>query len=1783
MPIQSRWLSVLLLLVLPTVAQAITWDGGGDGTNWSDPLNWSTNAVPTALDDVLLDGGISVALDVPAQTAGLTLDSAIISGSANLTVNGLLDWGLGEHAGSGTWTILGGATLTANDIKTIQGIVDFNCDVVWEPSAIVFGASGRVIHQAGFDFDVVPSGSKSKRGITHNAIPQSGTDPTADSPTNFVFTFGGSTNLLAPIAFDVSVQNLGGYVSAADVEFNSGSDNSGSMSLAVGVDVWHREGTHTLRGTYTTTGGGFPNGLRFNGNQTEAVFDTGFSASADIPVIASGPLSLAVDLVKVTLSEAIINISLGIFNGDLNFTGINNSLTATNGPVTLTGSALFDTNSPTLLDGDFTFTNGMSVLGAGLVLEEGSDIVVPASGSFIWDSSLQNQTISPAANEASLRIEGLLRIVAGSQTPRVFTWFDLVTGGTLNIEAGAIFQLENDSNLQGSVVLDGDLYLRQGNHSMLDPFNASGPGTIEVQSAATLETTFLAALEAYMLISGTLITDDPTEFSGGLRAGGGTFSGNGWINSTGITDFDSGSAVDANDINVDFTCSNDANWFNGPINLQDATLETAVGTSFYLDHVASALPMTNIANGFFLPRGMVSVRNHAALPPRIEVPFLFSDTSSLVLDLGTIYPKIEFRDDGSIEGNVHVGFGCELNVTAGTTTLNPATPAQGDGQIYIDTNGRMVIFDEVDVRTTVRGELSAANAATFKKPLRSEGGTFSGGNPITAENGVTFEPDTNVDATVFKGSTFFTMQGVSYWYGGDIVIEGNSRVITGTLSEFNVIQTGSNLGIKEDPLTSALEVFELNGELHFRVAIGTTPSIEADLQTNPGSLLHVEPGVTLAIRDGGTIGGNWLLDATSKVRVLFEELIFSTTGVLGGNGRVESSLGGRVNMQGTVDPGDPAEVGILEVIGAWDWDADAKVTWDVHEFAADQLTMSGAQLLNGTLEVRINDTRTQGSFMGPVLTAGSVTGAFHTTTLLGGVGFIVNTIYQSPQVLVTLTAQPGTIQGVLFDDDNTDGQLTAGELPIQGWTVDLLDDQGSTIASTVSDAGGNYSFPGLTAPQVYFVQPQLPGGWIHTNGPANGQPNAGVLAEVQPNTTTTLNLGFSDVSGRIVGQVVHDIDGDGVLDVADPALRGVQVVAVGVDVPGTTTVVSDEDGNFEFVLVPGTYNIAPIPFPGWQPAFPTPLPTLTIAAGDVIENNYLGIDSPRRSVRGIVFLDVNQNGEFDRLIDTVVAPDKVRIDGALGTEPQTFEGYGVGRQYGALLGSSSFTVSHPTDEFRILSPPGGILEIRSAAESGNDIVQNFALVPGSVLSGYVYLDLEQDMLNDPAVDKPFAQKKINISGVGKVTTDANGFFSVPVDPGDYTITVVHPNITQSGPTVFTVASNSAKNIEIPLVDNRPTVLVNTLADIVPGSLRDAILNLNAGQAARLRLELVTGVAVLQQALPSLTVPTVVESALTLKLASPQLVVDGSSCVGCDGLILQADGNVIRGLQFQAFPGHGLVVQSSENLISGNAFVGNGGNGIEIESGDRNKIGLASGDRGNLVQNNAGAGIRVAGGTRTEISGNFISGNTGLPIDVVSMDPPRPTLQYLDSAAEFITGVVQGDPFETYVVEVFGNAACAGGDQGPAETYLGTVMTEADATGLASFSAPVAGPADFWTATATVFGGSTSEVSVCLDVNVTAVKPLPLNESVTHFAYPNPARGNTQISFGMTKSAHTRVRVYNLAGRLVDTLHEGQLPPGRHEVRWSGADNRGQPVASGIYFYELRIGSETYTQKIARIQ
>jgi choice-of-anchor B domain-containing protein len=84
--------------------------------------------------------------------------------------------------------------------------------------------------------------------------------------------------------------------------------------------------------------------------------------------------------------------------------------------------------------------------------------------------------------------------------------------------------------------------------------------------------------------------------------------------------------------------------------------------------------------------------------------------------------------------------------------------------------------------------------------------------------------------------------------------------------------------------------------------------------------------------------------------------------------------------------------------------------------------------------------------------------------------------------------------------------------------------------------------------------------------------------------------------------------------------------------------------------------------------------------------------------------------------------------------------------------------------------------------------------------------------------------------------------------------------------------------------------------------------------------------------------------------------------------------------------------------------------------------------------------------------------------------------------------------------------------------------------------------------------------------------------------PNPFRGSTRISFDLPAAGRTRLEVFNVAGRRVAVLLDGErVAAGSHAVTWRGEDERGRLVAPGVYFARLTAADGERTRKLVRIR
>jgi hypothetical protein len=81
------------------------------------------------------------------------------------------------------------------------------------------------------------------------------------------------------------------------------------------------------------------------------------------------------------------------------------------------------------------------------------------------------------------------------------------------------------------------------------------------------------------------------------------------------------------------------------------------------------------------------------------------------------------------------------------------------------------------------------------------------------------------------------------------------------------------------------------------------------------------------------------------------------------------------------------------------------------------------------------------------------------------------------------------------------------------------------------------------------------------------------------------------------------------------------------------------------------------------------------------------------------------------------------------------------------------------------------------------------------------------------------------------------------------------------------------------------------------------------------------------------------------------------------------------------------------------------------------------------------------------------------------------------------------------------------------------------------------------------------------------------------AAPNPFGSSTTLSYALPEAGHVRLAVYNVAGREVAVVSEGETEAGLHAVRWDGRGVDGRDAPAGVYFARLTFAGREETRKI----
>jgi hypothetical protein len=84
-------------------------------------------------------------------------------------------------------------------------------------------------------------------------------------------------------------------------------------------------------------------------------------------------------------------------------------------------------------------------------------------------------------------------------------------------------------------------------------------------------------------------------------------------------------------------------------------------------------------------------------------------------------------------------------------------------------------------------------------------------------------------------------------------------------------------------------------------------------------------------------------------------------------------------------------------------------------------------------------------------------------------------------------------------------------------------------------------------------------------------------------------------------------------------------------------------------------------------------------------------------------------------------------------------------------------------------------------------------------------------------------------------------------------------------------------------------------------------------------------------------------------------------------------------------------------------------------------------------------------------------------------------------------------------------------------------------------------------------------------------------------HPNPFNPSTTIKFALPNSGPVSLVVYDIAGRLVKTLVNGNMEATNHSVVWNGRDSSDRQVSSGVYYYRLVADGFTDTRKMMLVK
>ena len=394
------------------------------------------------------------------------------------------------------------------------------------------------------------------------------------------------------------------------------------------------------------------------------------------------------------------------------------------------------------------------------------------------------------------------------------------------------------------------------------------------------------------------------------------------------------------------------------------------------------------------------------------------------------------------------------------------------------------------------------------------------------------------------------------------------------------------------------------------------------------------------------------------------------------------------------------------------------------------------------------------------------------------------------------------IKGTIYRDGNRSGALDAGEKLYKGVTVNLVDADGTVVATTTTDADGTYSFDKLPAGtySVKVVQDGPIASLEQTGDPDATKDNASEPITLNNDNPSTTDVNFGYVNNNsLSGTVYRDDSRNGDQDGTEPGYSGVTVQLLDASGNVVATTTTDANGAYSFSKLPdGTYSVKVVKDGELADTEQTEDPDAN--KDNASEPVTLGEDNPTKdhidfgyvpdySIHGLVYRDGDRN-EMHGATEKGYANQTVELRDKDGKVVATTTTDANGAYSFSKLPAGDYTVKVVkdgalTDLDQTEDPDGtkdsasGVISLSNDHRTRTDV--NFGYIANNSINGTIYRDGDRDGKKGDTEGRYSGVTVQLLDKDGKViattTTNKDGKYSFEHLPdGTYSVKVVKDGV-----------------------------------------------------------------------------------------------------------------------------------------------------------------------------------------------------------------------------------------------------------------------------------------------------------------------------------------------------------------------------------------------------------------------